>query len=170
MGSIDILKPLSTLLDAVPSINPSNIKKFQRKTFRKAENWTWGCWVSSKNATLVLCSPLPHSSKLEKSPTWTLMLPAPPWTPKRLVMPARRTAELTDLKKLWKIKIRSKSYQVRQEGHRLAHSGRARNQEAMGLNLLVVRPETSPSRRCNLTDARRKRLSCAAWGKSPNLL
>ena len=38
MGWIDIFKPLSTSLYAAPSINPSDIMKFQIKIFRNAGN------------------------------------------------------------------------------------------------------------------------------------
>ena len=57
MGSIDIFKRLSTLLLASPSINPSNIKKFQIEFFENAGNKSWSYWVRSKNATSVLCRP-----------------------------------------------------------------------------------------------------------------
>ena len=51
MDLIDIIKPLSTCLLAGLSINLCNIELFfqrefpLRKTFRSAENQTWGCWV-----------------------------------------------------------------------------------------------------------------------------
>ena len=42
---------------AAPSINPSTIKKFQRKNSGNARNRTLGWWVRSKTATSVLYSP-----------------------------------------------------------------------------------------------------------------
>ena len=59
-GFIDIVKALRTLLKAAWSINPIHIEKFLRINFGNARNQTWGCWVRSKNATSVLCSPPPY--------------------------------------------------------------------------------------------------------------
>ena len=50
MGTIDTIKPLSTVL---------NLSNTKRKILGKSDNWTRGYWywVRSKNATSVLCSP-----------------------------------------------------------------------------------------------------------------
>ena len=53
MGSIDILKPLSTV-----SNNANNkSQQHQEKNSWNAENQTHGCWVRSKYAAFVQCSP-----------------------------------------------------------------------------------------------------------------
>ena len=46
-------------------MNPSDIKIFLWNFFGNAENQTRGCWVRSKNATSVLCSPLSSSFIVE---------------------------------------------------------------------------------------------------------
>ena len=61
MGSINILKTLSTFLKPAPPINLSN---FEIDFFGNAENKTQGCWVKSNNATSVLCSPHPYNQCL----------------------------------------------------------------------------------------------------------
>ena len=59
MGSIHILKPLSTFLQPVPLINLGNIDNFPSEIFLgNARNQTWGGWVQSKYATSVLSCPL----------------------------------------------------------------------------------------------------------------
>ena len=60
MGSIDIIKPMSTLLSRGVNKSQQNqiiSSEILRKNFGNAENWTRGCWVRSKHATSVLCSP-----------------------------------------------------------------------------------------------------------------
>ena len=53
MGSINIFKPLSTFLEPAAMI----ILSSSDKKIGKVGNRTWGCWMRSKYATYVLCSP-----------------------------------------------------------------------------------------------------------------
>ena len=57
------LSSLGPLFWAVPSIN---LTIFKRKILGNSENQTRGCWVRSKYATTVLCSPLRHGPFLEQ--------------------------------------------------------------------------------------------------------
>ena len=63
MGSIDIIKPLSTALSS--AVNKS--RQNQEKILGNAENQTGGCWVGRKYATSVLCSPPPNSKAVFSS-------------------------------------------------------------------------------------------------------
>ena len=59
MGSINIIKPLSTFHWPVLLINLSNINNlFLWNNFGNAGNQTRYCWVRSKYASSVLCSPI----------------------------------------------------------------------------------------------------------------
>ena len=61
MGSMDIIKPLSTFLSQALSIYLSNIAK----KIRNAENQTRDCWVKSKIGAYVLNYKV-HILKLEQ--------------------------------------------------------------------------------------------------------
>ena len=56
MGSIDIIKPLPT---ALGSAVITSWQHREKKILGNTKNQTWGCWMRSKYATSVLCSPPP---------------------------------------------------------------------------------------------------------------
>ena len=74
MGLFNIFKPLSTFILSVLLIHLSNIDHFSTEIFLgNAGNQTQGCWVRSKYATSVLCSPIQQLKLFRKAAfTWSV--------------------------------------------------------------------------------------------------